>query len=221
MKSLFISIVLSISFSVGYVQAVTVVNGSMNTSGGVDVNTFNATLPDGWLKVDPLSSTDIFDDTTNFNQFTWSPTSNGGTFVHALGPVSSIPGEGIKQDISGLSIGTTYQVNFEQSISWSNNAGQGAGGYWDVGFGSEVRQSEFMANPGSGVAFGWQNQSLLFTATAATQTLRFQSVPAVSGDRLSIGLDGVSISAIPIPAAVWLFGSGIFGLIGMARRKKA
>jgi hypothetical protein len=29
------------------------------------------------------------------------------------------------------------------------------------------------------------------------------------------------ISAVPIPAAVWLFGSGLLGLVGIARRKKA
>lgn len=30
----------------------------------------------------------------------------------------------------------------------------------------------------------------------------------------------VRVSAVPIPAAVWLFGSGLIGLIGVARRKK-
>ena len=29
------------------------------------------------------------------------------------------------------------------------------------------------------------------------------------------------VSAVPVPAAVWLFGSGLLGLVGMARRKKA
>ncbi len=29
------------------------------------------------------------------------------------------------------------------------------------------------------------------------------------------------VSEIPVPAAVWLFGSGLVGLVGMARRKKA
>lgn len=29
------------------------------------------------------------------------------------------------------------------------------------------------------------------------------------------------ISSVPIPAAIWLFGSGLLGLIGIARRKKA
>ena len=33
--------------------------------------------------------------------------------------------------------------------------------------------------------------------------------------------DSVSVSTVPIPAAVWLFGSGLLGLVGMARRKKA
>jgi len=30
-----------------------------------------------------------------------------------------------------------------------------------------------------------------------------------------------SVSTVPVPAAVWLFGSGLIGLIGIARRKKA
>ncbi|MGB7934539.1 MAG: PEP-CTERM sorting domain-containing protein [Gammaproteobacteria bacterium] len=28
------------------------------------------------------------------------------------------------------------------------------------------------------------------------------------------------VSAIPVPATVWLFGSGLLGLIGISRRKK-
>lgn len=34
-------------------------------------------------------------------------------------------------------------------------------------------------------------------------------------------IDNVTVSAVPIPAAVWLFGSGFIGLVGIARRKKA
>ena len=31
----------------------------------------------------------------------------------------------------------------------------------------------------------------------------------------------VDVQVIPVPAAVWLFGSGLLGLVGIARRKKA
>jgi hypothetical protein len=37
-----------------------------------------------------------------------------------------------------------------------------------------------------------------------------------SGDTLT-----VTLGAVPIPAAAWLFGSGLIGLIGIARKKKA
>jgi hypothetical protein len=38
----------------------------------------------------------------------------------------------------------------------------------------------------------------------------------IFGDDFNIG-----VSAVPVPAAVWLFGSGLLGLVGMARRNKA
>ena len=38
-----------------------------------------------------------------------------------------------------------------------------------------------------------------------------------SGNSLTV----LSVSSVPVPAAVWLFGSGLLGLIGVARRKAA
>lgn len=37
----------------------------------------------------------------------------------------------------------------------------------------------------------------------------------------SIAFDNFTITAVPVPAAIWLFGSGLIGLVGVARRKKA
>jgi len=34
-------------------------------------------------------------------------------------------------------------------------------------------------------------------------------------------VDSLTVSAVPVPAAIWLFGSGLVGMVGMARRKKA
>jgi hypothetical protein len=222
MKKYLVVLMLSICFFAGSTQAatITVVNGSMNAAGSPDVQSFNGVLPDDWDDLDLSSSTDIFDATTSFNSFTWLPSSDGGTFVHAIGPpLINFPGEGIIQEIVGLTIGSTYQVNFEQSISRATNGPQATGGHWEVVFGAETNQSAFMDNPAFGIAFGWQDQSLSFTATSETQNLSFQAVSPNVGDRIEVALDGVSISAVPVPGAVWLFGSAL-GLLGWMRRKK-
>ena len=39
----------------------------------------------------------------------------------------------------------------------------------------------------------------------------------IGGSKLTVKL--ATISAVPVPAAVWLFGSGLLGLVGIARRK--
>lgn len=36
----------------------------------------------------------------------------------------------------------------------------------------------------------------------------------------AVSVDPAHVGAVPVPAAVWLFGSGLIGLVGVARRKK-
>ncbi len=43
---------------------------------------------------------------------------------------------------------------------------------------------------------------------------------AFIGFNANFNLNGITPSAVPVPAAVWLFGSGLLGLVGVARRKK-
>ena len=49
----------------------------------------------------------------------------------------------------------------------------------------------------------------------------FTDFNGLSGD--TIGVDDIVFAntTVPVPAAVWLFGSGLIGLIGVARRKKS
>ena len=37
----------------------------------------------------------------------------------------------------------------------------------------------------------------------------------------AVGIDNIKVSAVPVPAAIWLFGSAVMGLIGVGRRKQA
>lgn len=46
-----------------------------------------------------------------------------------------------------------------------------------------------------------------------------QSVDFNAGDILLSADGNLSLQAVPVPAAVWLFGTGLLGLLGMARRR--
>lgn len=43
---------------------------------------------------------------------------------------------------------------------------------------------------------------------------------SISFDGVTGVIQGVDLAPVPVPAAVWLFGSGLLGLVGVARRKK-
>jgi hypothetical protein len=40
------------------------------------------------------------------------------------------------------------------------------------------------------------------------------------GVQYALHLEGTIGAAVPVPAAVWLFGSGLLGLVGIARRRR-
>jgi len=77
-----------------------------------------------------------------------------------------------------------------------------------------------------GGGFEWMP---LGTESTPGSNLRIDQIPRFGGLAGSFGLDdgtgyllgnpSVSISAVPLPAAVWLFGSGLAGLLAFRRRK--
>ena len=40
------------------------------------------------------------------------------------------------------------------------------------------------------------------------------------GSNFNVNVTSLTVTAVPVPAAVWLFGSGLLGLMGMARRRR-
>jgi len=77
---------------------------------------------------------------------------------------------------------------------------------------------------------GWADGDVLSGIFSATWTTNINS-SAVSdglefrwgrnnGTAMEGALQGLGVAAVPIPGAVWLFGSGLIGLIGFAKRNR-
>jgi hypothetical protein len=62
-------------------------------------------------------------------------------------------------------------------------------------------------------SWSWEGQSL--SAGLHTITLN-----GLSNDKFAKSFE-LTVNAVPVPAAIWLFGSGIAGLVGFSRRKAA
>ena len=58
------------------------------------------------------------------------------------------------------------------------------------------------------------------TGSAGTIDLSLVDLEAFSAGR-DYALDDISLSQVPLPSGVWLFGSGLIGLVGLAGRKNS
>lgn len=79
---------------------------------------------------------------------------------------------------------------------------------------SVVGTLSFIANAGGDAAFS------LGASTSASIGGFFSAVSFAEQFPVFTGTS-VNISAVPVPAAAWLFGSGLIGMIGVARRRAA
>ena len=93
---------------------------------------------------------------------------------------------------------------------WGNT-----GGYETVFITSEL---DFYGNHTFGSLFDWRD----YPGWVTEDRINLLSGYIGSNDIFGFGHALVrEVSTVPVPAAAWLFGSGLIGLIGVARRKKA
>ena len=129
-----------------------------------------------------------------------------------------------------LTPGQAFTVDFD----WMGT--NGIGGVIDIRVFSElsgggVSKTDILAGgTGAGLTADWTNFGLVnLTAGADVSgglTVEFTAIcGADAGCFSNLAIDNVTVtadvSAVPVPAAVWLFGSGLLGLVGVARRKTA
>lgn len=116
--------------------------------------------------------------------------------------------------------GTTNGLDFSGwSMYWNDIDMPLGGGAWDpLNCGTLGSPCSFT----SGVAaFAWNgvygdSYSLWYTATVP-----LGNISGFGGVQYMLHLEGTVMSAVPVPAAGWLFGSGSIGLLGVARRRRA
>jgi len=63
------------------------------------------------------------------------------------------------------------------------------------------------------ISLGVIGQNIQFTA--------FQGLPIQDDSDNDYAFAGVTVSAVPVPAAIWLFGTALIGLAGFSKRRKA
>lgn len=108
---------------------------------------------------------------------------------------------------------TTAGTEYTLSFAYSKNPFRGTNAAATVSIldGATLLFSQSLShNTSSTSNFDWILFNSTFTGTGNSLTLTFANTDSATGS--GILLDAVSISAVPLPAAVWLFGSSLAGL---------
>ena len=89
--------------------------------------------------------------------------------------------------------------------------------------GTQQKNSWFTKSIDFGSDVGWKllgSGAASFTSVASNAKALYIELDVTTGGTIEAGIDNVhTISSIPIPASLWLFGSGLIGLVGISRRK--
>jgi choice-of-anchor C domain-containing protein len=127
--------------------------------------------------------------------------------------LAGTPGPGSVYQLVNTAVGTSYRLSFFAS----SNADQGnsMNGSLLLYWGGSLRATLSTPAPGT-----WTEYTFTLDGLGANTRLEFASNNSSNINQGAL-IDMVSLHAVPIPAAVWLLGSGLVGLAVLKRRAKA
>ncbi len=124
-------------------------------------------------------------------------------------------GSGVLNDIDGLQGHWTIDVPL--FVDWNSTIFEYTGFSLssDASYSYAALGGSMTATTGQAMDYGTGDVFLVGQATNTDLN------SGLYGTRITLGLNGNDpvLQAVPIPTAIWLFGSGLLGLIGLARRK--
>lgn len=147
--------------------------------------------------------------------------SDGNNFLDLTGYNSLGFPKGVSQTLNGLTVGQTYTFAMDLGIANPIQAGtvcarcrgpiQVAASIGSTG----QTFTHNSADPGN----VWGTYGFNFTADSPNPTLTINGI-SVPPFQIYIGLDNVSVNAVPLPAAVWLLGTGLLPLFGALKKRQ-
>jgi len=151
-----------------------------------------------WAMDAGINGSDTWD-----NQMTWvADLTIGGVSGWRL-PNMDVNGNGIVEDVNGtVGDGTDNEMFYLYQVEGISTSSPGP----FINVGNSWSSTNFVGDP-----FAWFYS---FSVGISFPTETFQSLSAWAVHDGDVGV-------VPIPATAWIFGSGLLGLIGVARRKRA
>ena len=129
----------------------------------------------------------------------------------------------LSQTVNGLTVGDQYSVSFYYAgAEWYDySSPHNLTNAWRVSLGAETKQTPILSYASHGFS-GWQQATMTFTASSASEVLSFLATDAPSGVPPIALLDGVSMTDVtptPLPAALFFVAPALAGVFGFSRRK--
>jgi len=213
-------------------------NGNFSQTGGITQNTeFGSDAPAGnflpsWNSVGtnaynilwfPGTQSSINADTTYKSSGkeklygTTSSPPSGDNFISLDGD-PTVTGA-VTQSISGLMVNSLYQVAFTWGAGQIQSKSGATTERIQVSLGTQNQYTNTVNNVSGGFS-GWYSASFDFVATSAVETLAFLSQGTPTGYPPVALLTDISLTKVPEPAAIGLFGAGLGALLLMRLRRR-